>query len=96
MSELIGDYQCDDCGNCEHNPTSQMCSKCRGQLCYMMTDADVTNETIVTLRAENAKLREALEWYADTSNYDEGLAPVIITHIGSWYDHGYKAREALK
>ena len=48
------------------------------------------------LRAENAKLREALEWYADTSNYDEGLAPVIITNIGSWYDHGYKAREALK
>ncbi len=45
----------------------------------------------VTLETEIARLREALEFYADEDNYIEGLeyAPVVA-------DYGTKARAALK
>jgi len=50
------------------------------------------------LEAENKKLREALQWYADRKNCDNpDFAHVEINEHGEEIaDGGYRAREALK
>jgi len=50
------------------------------------------------LEAENKKLREALQWYADRKNCDNpDFAHVEIDEHGEEIaDGGYRAREALK
>jgi hypothetical protein len=45
--------------------------------------------------AEIARLREALEWYADINNYADDHAPIIASRDFQWFDDGYKARKAL-
>jgi len=65
MSELKGDYQCDVCGRTEHDPQSYECQRCGGIMCQIITVED-------QLRAENAKLREALkelEWSGHSTMY---------------------------
>ncbi len=52
-------------------------------------EIDRLNQEINELKAENARYREALEFYADEKNY-HGYDPIIIS------DNGDSAREALK
>jgi hypothetical protein len=62
--ELKGDYECDECGHAEHNPKDNICPKCGGELCYMMTLQDLVDELNKDnnqLRAENEKLKRLLE-----------------------------------
>lgn len=60
------------------------------------TMIQVNYDQYTALVAENARLREALRWYADEDNYDdcdddyEGGCPSSIDT-----DHGTRAREAL-
>ena len=46
------------------------------------------------LVAENARLRSALEFYADEANYDEGAEDIIGCVVS--LDEGARARAALK
>jgi hypothetical protein len=59
---------------------------------------DVLGDEIYKLQAENKKLREALQWYADRKNCDNpDFAHVEIDEHGEEIaDGGYRAREALK
>lgn len=55
-------------------------------------------DEIGRLKTENARLRTALEWYADEGNYanefDAGLQIQIASNAD--YDRGERARAALK
>lgn len=42
-----------------------------------------------------ARMRKALEWYAEVDHYNDDNAPVIYRPYGYAPDRGYHAREAL-
>jgi len=67
MSEtLIGDYECTECEYQEHNPISRLCPSCHlGEMCYMMTDADVAKETIATLETSRDAWKKLAEELGD-------------------------------
>ncbi len=63
-----------------------------------LRDNAALTQHVADLKAEVARLREALEHYADESNWGDGYV-----HLGDWMDgyqpeaHGYEiAREALQ
>jgi len=57
-----------------------------------------TQEALALAEDEIARLRAALGWYADHSNYDGFEAPgVLDQQQGTWHpDGGERARQALK
>lgn len=64
---------------------------------------DKYQDLFVVAFAENKRLREALEWYADKSNWDsqgrciqenEPVNGIMLDTL--WFDHGTKARQALQ
>ena len=61
MSELIGDYQCVECGYGTHNPESRVCEKCGGEMVYMMTDAEEAISQIAALTASRDKWQKVAE-----------------------------------
>lgn len=61
MSELKGDYQCYGCGYTEHNPEKDECQNYRCDLHEIKTVEQAQENELSALRAENAKLREALK-----------------------------------
>ena len=64
---------------------------------YSARDAAVgqLSEDVRRLSIENERLRKALEWYADRSNYDENHAPLNRGLLSSYFDEGNRARHAL-
>jgi len=56
-----------------------------------------TQEALALAEAEIARLRAALAWYADHSNYDGFEAPgVLDSQQGTWHpDGGERARAAI-
>jgi hypothetical protein len=69
---------------------------------FLIDDRFVSHEELVLefekLQAENKKLREALEWYANRKNCDNpDFAHVEIDEDGEEIaDGGYRARKALE
>jgi hypothetical protein len=59
---------------------------------------ELVRKEIEKLEAENKKLREALQWYADRKNCDnpDFVHIEIDEHGEEIADGGYRAREALK
>ena len=71
--ELIGDYECSECGYAEHNPKTRICTECGGEMCYMMTTQDELNEAekeITALRSQRAE-----------KDAEITAADIALTHI---------------
>lgn len=64
----------------------------------LIKENEVLFEKTVELEAENAKLRECVEWYADRKNCDNAdFSHVEIDDSGEEIaDGGYRARQVLK
>ena len=65
--KLYGDWECDDCGLSIHNPNSEMCPKCHGQLSYMITEHD----EVTILRRQVKNLIKAGDVLASFMNRDD-------------------------
>jgi len=63
---------------------------CRSEIETRDRYIKLLEERIVNLEAENPRLRECLEWYADKTHW------TIDWVEGSHGDYGNRAREALK
>ena len=71
-----------------------------------MSDPDavvrISKEELVKLKAENARLKKALEFYADEKNwsetkeYDEDLKHYVLSRSKVSQTYHWLAREALK
>ena len=94
MNELKGYYECDECSHAEYNPKNRVCSKCGGELVYMMTLQDEVDEIRKErdkLRAENERLRETLREIANSA----GIDGCGFTSGEGHADCVWKARKAL-
>lgn len=82
---------------CEHNSVwrCQSCARDHDARLLAAKDAE-----IAALKAENARLREALEWYADEDNYTTDELGRVVEHVHFSVglvdsDAGERARAAL-
>lgn len=58
--------------------------------------ADIYEADLERLRAENKRLREALQWYGDSTNWTVlNYLPVDWKSMPVNLDHGERARKAL-